>query len=433
MANITERFNSKGVMTGWKVTACVGRDDNGRQAWKTCTIKVDDARITKQTPKKRKDQVQEIANAWGREQTDLYKADHAAEDKNRVSFVGFVNNHWWPDNIMDGGRTPKSIEFYRYTSNVILDYFAPRNLQLKDIGGEEVKRFVKYMNLDARTSRGEPYSKTTVKHVFNTLRNIFEYAVRFEYVKSDPCKKLKSGEKPKLESKKIDYLSPEDSKRFLHCLDDDCSEAFKKWNDAGDGQKQYYLAEYRSCCFWRCFFNVLIKTGLRRGECLGLQWKDIDGDALILHVERNVTVDKSSPDKRHIGEPKNHKSRTVPISEALYSMLMKFRRDQEQRFGACLLPTAFIFSSAESPYKPTYPTEPTRRLRKFITKHNLPNVSPHDLRHTAATLAVEGGANVKQVQELLGHSDPEISMKVYIAVTEKAQRGTIEGIEKVIG
>ena len=82
--------------------------------------------------------------------------------------------------------------------------------------------------------------------------------------------------------------------------------------------------------------------------------------------------------------------------------------------------------------KPVYPTEPTRWQSKFVKRHNLPNVSPHDLRHTAATLALESGANMKQVQGLLGHADPTTTMQFYSAVTEQAQRRTVEGIESLL-
>ena len=58
--------------------------------------------------------------------------------------------------------------------------------------------------------------------------------------------------------------------------------------------------------------------------------------------------------------------------------------------------------------------------------------SPHKLRHTAATLALESGADLKQVQQLLGHKDPSTTMKFYAGVTEEAQRRPVEGIESII-
>ena len=72
-------------------------------------------------------------------------------------------------------------------------------------------------------------------------------------------------------------------------------------------------------------------------------------------------------------------------------------------------------------------------MAQFVKRHHLPNMSPHDLRHTAATLALESGANLKDVQQLLGHADPSTTMAFYTGVTEEAQRRTVEGIESMIG
>ena len=184
--------------------------------------------------------------------------------------------------------------------------------------------------------------------------------------------------------------------------------------------------------FWRAFVNVLITCGLRRGECIGLQWRDIDVDKLTLSISRNVTMDKNSPDKIRVGSTKTGESRTVPLSPRVYGLLMQLKREQEERLQMKIMPICYIFSRQADPQRPIYPTEPTRFMRMFIGRHNLPDVSPHDLRHTAATLALEAGANLKEVQQLLGHADPATTMAFYTGVTEEAQRRTVEGIESLI-
>ena len=67
-----------------------------------------------------------------------------------------------------------------------------------------------------------------------------------------------------------------------------------------------------------------------------------------------------------------------------------------------------------------------------MQRHGLPNVSPHDLRHTAATLALESGADLKQIQQLLGHRDASTTLQFYAGVTEERQRQTVEGIENLL-
>lgn len=178
---------------------------------------------------------------------------------------------------------------------------------------------------------------------------------------------------------------------------------------------------------------ILITCGLRRGEATGLQWQDINKNKMTLTVVCNVAPDKTAPDKYNVGTPKTGEGRTVPLLPRVYALLMELKREQEERFHTTLFPASFIFCRDDDPWRPIYPTVPMRWQKRFVKRHDLPNVSPHDLRHTAATQARESGADLKQVQELLGHKDASTTMEFYAAVTEKAQRRTVEGIESLIG
>ena len=401
MATLTTKTDDAGKPISYKFTCCVGRDDSGKQIWRTKTIKSPGL-----TPKREKDYVADQMAAWEKQQKADYARTHNAVDKDRITLAEFVTEHWWPDHVMDGSHTPSSISFYKQMSDHILEYFGSKK-KLSQIDAETVKRYIKYLRTDAVSKSGKPYSATTIQHHFSTLRNILEYARRFHYIQSDPCHDLTQKEKPHRDNKKVDFLSIHQAQRFMECLQDEP-------------------------LFWRCFMTVLLKTGLRRGECVGLQWGDIDGNKLTLSISRNVTVDRNSPDKIYVGKTKTDEERTVPISQGLYALLMTHKHEQQKKYGV-LLPNAFVFCSALNPYKPIYPTEPTRWQSKFVKRNNLPKVSPHDLRHTAATLALESGADLKQVQELLGHRDPSTTMAFYTGVTEEAQRRTIEGIESLIG
>lgn len=402
MATITPKKDSHGNVVSYKVTLCVGRDEQYKQVWRTCTLPRPDGL----TPAKERKEIERQADAWAEKQKEEFERTHAKEDKSKITLSEFVIAHWWPDHVMDGSHTPSSISFYKHMSDDIVEYFGTKK-RLALIDAEAVKRYIKYLNTEATTKSGSPLSATTIVRHYQTLRNILNYALRFGYLKDDPCKYLSVKDKPHKENKSIDFLAPKDAQRFMKCLENEP-------------------------LFWRCFMNVLITTGLRRGECVGLQWGDIDGEKLTLNVSRNVTIDAASTDKYHVGSTKTGESRTVPISPRVYSLLMELKHEHERKYSAALMPSAFIFCSADSPYKPLYPTEPTRWQAKFVKRNNLPKVSPHDLRHTAATLALESGADLKQVQTLLGHKDPSTTMQFYAGVTEEAQRRTVDGIESMI-
>lgn len=402
MATIDTRRNKHGEITGYRLRACVGRDEMYKQVWRTTTIK----RPEGLTPAKEKKEVQRIADEWEAGQKADYDRTHSKEDKDKITFESFVRDHWWVDHVMDGTHTPSSISFYKYMSDDIIAYFGPRK-HLKQIDAESVKRYLKYLHTEATTKQGKPYGATTIQHHFSTLRNVLEYARRFHYIERDPCQDLSQKEKPHRDAKKVDFLDADKAKEFMRCL---------------EGEP----------LFWRVYENVLITCGLRRGECTGLQWKDIDPDKLTLTIERNVTIDRDSPDKYRVGSTKTGETRIVPISPRVYNLLMELKHEREEQLQIKLMPSTFIFSRLSDVRKPIYPTEPTRWQRKFVKRHNLPDVSPHDLRHTAATLALEAGANLKDVQQLLGHADPATTMAFYTGVTEEAQRRTIEGIESLL-
>lgn len=402
MASITPKKDTQGNITGYKVRVCLGRDDQYKQIFRATTIK----RPEGLTPAKEKKEVERLADLWEQAQKAEYEKTHAKESKDKITLWAFVENHWWKDHVEDGTHTPSTISFYRHMTDDILEYFGPKK-KLAAIDAEAVKRYIKYCNTEAKTKRGEPYSPTTTQHHFSTLRNILEYARRFKYIQSDPCQDLSQKEKPQRGKKQIDFLAPDEAKTFILAL---------------NGEP----------LFWQAFMNLLLTTGLRRGEAVGLQWGDIDPDKQTITVQRNVTLDTKSADKIHVGETKTGETRTVPVSPRVLALLMALKQEQQSKFKSVMMPTAYIFSSAADAYKPIYPTEPTRWQRKFTERHGLHKVSPHDLRHTAATLALESGANLKQVQDLLGHSDPSTTMKFYAGVTEEAQRRTVEGIEKLI-
>ena len=403
MATIDTLKNKTGEIKGYKFRLCLGRDLNNKQIWKSHTI----SRPENLTPAKERKEVQRLCNEWEKQERTEFERTGKKDDKNKITLEEFINSHWWKDHVMDGTHKPSSIAFYKNISTDIVEYFNVHERKLSQIDIEAVKRYINYLRNTAKTKSGKNLSAATVQHHFNVLRVILEYARRLHYIPFDPCQDLTAKEKPQKEQKEIDFLKPEDARRFIKCLDEEP-------------------------LYWKTLLTVMITTGLRRGEICGLQWGDINKDKLTLAVKRNVTIDTSAPEKYHIGTPKSGKERIVPISNDLYALLTAFKADQEQRYEVSFLDTAYIFCREDNGYKPLYPSTPTAWTAKFIERHNLPDVSPHDLRHTAATLAHEAGADMKEIQLMLGHSDIATTSAFYTGVTEEAQRRTVEGIEKLL-
>ena len=404
MASIIENRNKEGEVISYKGMVCLGRDEHYKQIWRTKTFK----RPEGLTPAKERKQIQREVDAWEQEVKTAWEQG-CPDNKDKITLSAFIRDHYLADHINDGSHTPTTVSFYTYMTEDIIAYFGEKT-RLNQIDAETVKRYVKFLNTEAKTKKGEPYKKTTIQHHFGALRSVLEYARRFHYISYNPCQDLSQKEKPHREQKRIDFMDSKEAAHFLHYLENEEGE---------DG------------LFWKCYVLISITTGLRRGEAVGLQWGDISEDGLTIRVSRNVTMDSKAINKLHIGQTKTKENRTVPISKEVFRLLMEWKALQEKRYGS-LTTNAFIFNRATDPYMPINPTEPTRWLRKFENRHGLRNISPHDLRHTAATLALEGGADLKQVQELLGHADAQTTLDFYAGVSEKQQRATIEAIEKVI-
>lgn len=403
MATIVEKKDKAGKVISYKVMVCVGRDEaTYKQIWRTTTLK----RPENMTPAKERKEIERQADAWAEAQKEEYQRTNAKTDKSKITLAAFICDHWMKDHILDGEHKPTGITFFEYMSRDIISYFGEKK-RLAQIDTESVKRYLKFLNTEARTQKGEPYSAETRVHHYNALRNILGYAKRLHYIKDNPCDDLTAKEKPHKEKIQVDFLSPDETRRFIACLENEP-------------------------LFWKAFMNVLITTGLRRGEALALTWADVDPDKLTVTVCKNVTIDKNAPEKYQVGSTKTGKARVVPLSTRVYGLLVQLKREWEEKMQVKMMPTAFIFCRDTDPYKPLYPTTPTRWLKRFIKKNNLPDTSPHDLRHSAASLAIESGASMKEVQELLGHSNPATTMGFYAGLTEQTRRRTVERIESLI-
>lgn len=146
--------------------------------------------------------------------------------------------------------------------------------------------------------------------------------------------------------------------------------------------------------------NVLAYTGLRWGELAGLHGPDIDPVGRRISVNRNAVQVGS---RVVVGTPKTHELRTVPLPKFLATSLKKIKGP------------GIAFPDAKGNYRrsPRASTSKRSWWRTAVLEAGIPEVTPHDLRHTAASLAVQSGAHVKAVQRMLGHKSAAMTLDVY--------------------
>lgn len=149
----------------------------------------------------------------------------------------------------------------------------------------------------------------------------------------------------------------------------------------------------------------LAYTGLRWGEITALRLKDFDPRSKRFTVNENA-VDVGG--KIEVGSPKTHRSRQVPVPQFLCEVLheeISARSSEDLIFG-----NGFEYIRLPSSGSGWF-IQAVRNCQALDS--NFPTVSPHDLRHTAASLAISVGANVKVVQRMLGHASAAVTLDVY--------------------
>lgn len=146
---------------------------------------------------------------------------------------------------------------------------------------------------------------------------------------------------------------------------------------------------------------TLAYTGLRWGEAIGLRVEHLDLlRKRLLVVDNAVQVNMTM----HVGTPKNATHRSVPIPDFLVLELAKQCEGRER--------SDLVFPGRDGEYL-RRSVSFTGWFTKAVEKSGVPRVTPHDLRHTAASLAVSAGVNVKALQRMLGHASAAMTLDTY--------------------
>ena len=124
----------------------------------------------------------------------------------------------------------------------------------------------------------------------------------------------------------------------------------------------------------------MITSGMRRGECIGLKWRDMDERHSAVRIERNVTYTAQSGIV--VITPKTAASaRLIPIMDSPLSMLHLLKSQRQHENPHLFIDDSFIFPGESDIFSPRDPIAVTRRVKRFMKSHGLPDMSPHDLRH----------------------------------------------------
>lgn len=189
-----------------------------------------------------------------------------------------------------------------------------------------------------------------------------------------------------------------------------------------DSQLDRFLEAIKSEEYWHDFFYVEIMTGLRRGEICGLKWSDLNIDTRKLRVQRSVSIKKGGGVS--VGETKTDKGvRSITLPQSVIEML---RTRQRTAISEWIFPNLF------NPEQPISPAAAYRKLKTILKRAELPMIRFHDLRHTFATHAMQGGVDAKTLSGILGHTNASFTLDTYTHVTADMQKNASDIVSNMM-
>ena len=178
-------------------------------------------------------------------------------------------------------------------------------------------------------------------------------------------------------------------------------------------------------------FHLIAYRGLRRGEAVGLRWQDTNLDAAVLRITQQVV---QLGWVTEVGEPKTHSgARTVSLDARTVAVLRSWRATQAGErhiWGEAWRDTGLVFTREDG--SQLHPDTVTTVFEQMHRAAGLPPIRLHDLRHTAASLALAAGVPLKVVSEQLGHSSLAITADTYTSVLPAVAQAAAEAVADVI-
>lgn len=260
----------------------------------------------------------------------------------------------------------------------VSEYFSNKKITLQDIKPKHIQDFYQYLLDDG-------LSGNTVKHYHANIRKALQYAMKTDIIPSNPADKV---DLPKIEEYNPNFYTSDEVKTLLN---------------------EVIGTKLEIPVMIDCFY------GFRRSEVIGLKWSAIDFENKTITINHTITQSNGKLIIRDKTKTKSSK-RTLPLEPIVESFLLELKEKQEKNKELC----GNSYNQEWLEYicvdvcgnliRPDYVTE---TFLKLLKKKNLKQIRFHDLRHTCASILLKNGANMKEIQAWLGHSNYNTTANLY--------------------
>lgn len=307
----------------------------------------------------------------------------------------------WLDGVAALRCQPSTVELYRHRlATRLLPTLG--SLPLTAITRERIKALVaEQFRAGSLKIEGRSISPKTLRAVMSTLITILNSAVEDGLIPNNPAARWGRVVRPEqAQVEEVEAFTPEELTRLLEVTERDDSDAYP-------------------------FILCLARTGLRLGEAMALQWADVDFAQRVLLVRRSARRGRTSI-------PKNGKARRVDMSRQLGGVLRGWKTlsDAEaavegHEASSWVFPTLAANPCAQDTFR--------RRWRRILERAELRYRKLHTLRHTFASLLIQGGEPITYVQRQLGHHSPAFTLAVYTHFVPRGDRRAVDTLDDATG
>lgn len=348
------------------------------------------------------------AKNWRQEQLYLCRHPELRTATSPDMTVDAWFNRWLKDVV--GNRAPNTLRNYRERYEHNVQPFIGSML-LRDVKPMDCQMILNAMESD--------YAGSTIRQTYMTMGTFFKSAKDNGFIDRHPMDGVRYT-KPVRAVDDIHFLTVDEQKRFL---------------EAAKGSHNY--AQYA----------LILETGLRTGEMIGLTWDAIDWEKRTLTVNKTLEF-RYKQDEWRAGPPKTESSyRTIPLTDTAYDILREIYDTREYRKESRDLSTVLTFMDRKTGQKrklvmrdlvfinwrtgmPAKNSSYDTHLYKLCDDAGIERFCMHALRHTYATRAIESGMQPKVLQKLLGHASITTTMNRYVHVTDDSMKKAVAQFAK---